>query len=76
MAKYPIYNPQAFDQENVACPKCGWTGKGRDTLIIDLYGITKNREVHCPECDNYLGALPLENNPKGDSGSQLGFQIG
>lgn len=71
-----IFDPLKFYEEKLACPQCSWTGIGDEAILIDLYGITNSREVRCPNCDALLGILPVEKNNLGDSGDQLGFQIG
>jgi hypothetical protein len=71
-----VFNPATFDDQLLTCSKCNWNGRGSETVIIDLYNVTDNREVRCPKCDNLLGILPVEKETPGDSGDQLGFQIG
>ncbi len=51
------YNENNFDEQAISCSACGWNGKGSDTNIIDLYGITKVKEVHCPKCDAYIAGI-------------------
>lgn len=71
-----VFEPLTFDEEQLTCPHCNWTGRGDEAIIIDLYNITAGKEVRCPKCDALLGILPAEKNNLGDSGDQLGFQIG
>ena len=52
-----VYNERGFDDEIISCSRCGWEGSGYDANIIDLYGLTKVKEVHCPNCDSYLGGV-------------------
>lgn len=46
-----------FDEEHLDCPYCDWRGRGDESVIIDFYGITRNQEVRCPECDAIIGRL-------------------
>lgn len=71
-----IFDPLVFYEEKLTCPQCNWNGRGDEAILIDLYGLTNTREVRCPNCDALLGILPVEKNNLGDSGDQLGFQIG
>ena len=71
-----VFNPATFDDQVLTCSECHWTGPGSEANIIDLYNVAENREVRCPQCDNLLGLLPVEKETPGDSGDELGFQIG
>lgn len=74
MAK--VYLPNEFDEVSIKCPSCGWSGTGAETNIIDLYGVAKAKEVHCPNCDTFLGNLKKEEPPAGQSADPLSFQLG
>jgi hypothetical protein len=65
-----------FDELTITCPNCGWNGLGADTNIIDLYGLTKLKEVHCPACDNYIAGLERERAPGDPEGDELSNQLG
>lgn len=52
-----VYSENSFDEQEISCSDCGWKGTGRDTNIVDLYGVSKLKEIHCPECDAYLAGL-------------------
>ena len=52
-----VYNERGFDEEVISCGRCGWEGSGYDANIIDLYGLSRVKEVHCPKCDSYLGGV-------------------
>lgn len=59
-----IYIEAEFDEQVLECPSCNWKGSGSDTIIIDLYGISEVKEIHCPECDSYLaGVRSRSDNP-------------
>jgi hypothetical protein len=60
-----IYDPVNFDEQEINCLRCGWTGTGSETIIIDLYGIGDAQQVNCPDCDNNLGSLPRTGAPRG-----------
>jgi len=71
----PVYNEQNFDEQRFTCPNCHWKGKGYDTVIIDIFGVVKNQEVHCPNCDEKLAILTKDSTP-GESASDRSFQAG
>ena len=73
-AKDRIYNERTFDDEQLACPKCGWNGTGDQAHVAGFYGIGKFKEVLCPNCNEYLGNI-LRQDSKSGSG-QLGSQTG
>ncbi len=73
----PEYLQSSFDDQQLSCPKCQWKGTGADAVIIDFYGITKTKEVHCPDCDEKIGILVRdEDPPPGESATGLSFQTG
>lgn len=51
------FNSTEFNEEVIRCSKCGWEGSGVDANIVDFYGLTKVKDVHCPSCDSFLGGL-------------------
>jgi|RhiMethySRZTD1v2_1073278.scaffolds.fasta_scaffold3363289_1 hypothetical protein len=61
-----VYNERGFDDEIIKCGRCGWEGSGYDVNIIDLYGLSKVKEVHCPSCDSYLGGVQNADNKISD----------
>jgi predicted RNA-binding Zn-ribbon protein involved in translation (DUF1610 family) len=56
-AKDKIYDPRTFDEEALICPHCGWKGNGSETHVAGFYGLSKYKEVLCPNCSEYLGNL-------------------
>ena len=52
-----VYYDTEFDEQSLECPTCSWKGKGYDTNVIDLYGVSDVKEIHCPNCDQYLGGI-------------------
>jgi uncharacterized C2H2 Zn-finger protein len=52
-----IFRDANFEEENLHCPHCEWHGRGDESVVIDFYGITRNQEVRCPECDAIIGQL-------------------
>ncbi len=74
----PQYSAKEFDDQALTCPNCQWKGKGSNAVIIDFYGIAKNKEAHCPECDNTIGVVANDDNsnPPGESATDLSFQLG
>jgi hypothetical protein len=71
-----VYSENGFDELAVTCSNCGWKGLGSETNIIDLYGLSKLKEVHCPSCDNYLTGLQRERTHGNRDGDELSNQLG
>ena len=71
-----VFFEDDFDDQLIQCDNCNWKGEGREAVIIDLFGISKTQEVHCPKCDNYLGALKRSDRAPGESSDEFSFQIG
>lgn len=73
----PEYSATNFEEQSLSCPKCGWKGTGYDAVVIDFFGVTKSKEVHCPQCDT---TIAIVTNDKGDapgeSATDLSFQTG
>jgi hypothetical protein len=73
----PQYNERNFDDQDLACTKCAWKGKGSDANVIDFYGVVANKEVHCPECDEKLALVQKDKGgTPGESANDLSFQLG
>lgn len=70
-----VFDDVSFDNEDMSCPGCGWNGKGTDTHIIDFYGVSANKEVHCPNCDSYLGVVKKSDTPRGGTAGPVSFQF-
>jgi len=66
-----VYNERGFDDEIIKCGRCGWEGSGYDVNIIDLYGLSKVKEVHCPSCDSYLGGVQNADSKIADRNERL-----
>lgn len=67
----------SFQDQPLQCSNCQWRGVGADAVVIDFYGVTKNKEVHCPECDETLGVVRQDNDPPpGESDTEISFQTG
>lgn len=78
-----VFNERGFDEEVISCGRCGWEGSGYDANIIDLYGLSRVKEVHCPKCDSYIGGIQNAENRISDrnerhynSSDPLGNQFG
>lgn len=66
-----VYNERGFDDEIIRCGRCGWEGSGYDVNIVDLYGISKVKEIHCPSCDSYLGGVQNADNKITDRNERI-----
>ncbi len=56
-ARDKIFEQRSFDDETLHCPHCGWVGPGSDAHVAGFYGLSKFKEVQCPDCNEYLGNL-------------------
>lgn len=70
------YNANELDTLTLQCDKCGWEGKASEANLIDFYGVTADKELHCPTCDHTLATVKTDDKAVGDSGDSIGFQIG
>jgi hypothetical protein len=71
-----IFNENEFNTQMLTCSNCGWTGRGSEAVVIDLYGLAKAKQVNCPACDNNLGSLSKGDGPPGGINDELSNQIG
>lgn len=71
-----VFPANGFDKAQLICHNCGWKGIGSETNIIDLYGLTKLKEVHCPSCDSYIAGLESQRTTGNPDGDELSNQIG
>ena len=71
-----VYTPQQLNYTSLICTQCNWSGTGDKAVIIDFYGLSDIKEVHCPECDTQIAALKNEDENRGESADQVSFQIG
>jgi hypothetical protein len=62
-----VYNEREFYDKSILCDRCGWEGTGYDVNIVDLYGLAKVKEVHCPNCDSHLAGIEKASNVEKDS---------
>ena len=71
------FNSSSFDEQPLQCSKCNWQGTGADGNVISFYGVSDNKEIHCPNCDENLGVVKKDNDPPpGESATDLSFQFG
>lgn len=70
-----VYSEKEFQDMQVTCPNCSWEGKGLNVIIIDLYGVSKLKEAHCPNCDAYLAGISNSIEPETGS-NELSMQFG
>lgn len=50
----PAVEDQIAEDEPVVCPRCGWSGFGKD---LDLEMFQEVAEVNCPECGKRIHLL-------------------
>lgn len=46
-----------YEEQELSCSTCGWAGKGGDAILIDFYGVSDVKELHCPNCDTILATI-------------------
>jgi hypothetical protein len=71
-----VYKENTLDTIDITCDACKWKGKGSEANIIDLYGLTKYQELHCPDCDAFLANVDPDGGASGESADPLSFQTG
>ena len=59
-----VYTKEELENATLQCDNCGWQGKGSEAKIVDLYGVAKTEEIHCPNCDTYLAGLRTDRGAK------------
>ncbi len=73
----PEYKEREFDDQSLSCSNCHWKGKGIDAVMIDFFGVGKNKEAHCPDCDETIAIVKREEGgTPGESANDLSFQTG
>ncbi len=73
---WPSYPDKEFDEKALTCSNCGWNGQGHEAVVIDFYGVTDNKEAHCPQCDKTIAIVQKSERPPGESASDLSYQFG
>ncbi len=71
-----MYSERDYEEQSFNCPKCGWTGKGEETHIIDFYGISRVMEAHCPGCDKLIANITRQERGRSGPGGPSSFHIG
>ena len=73
----PVFKEREFDEQPLRCDKCQWSGKGYEAVVIGFYGVSDQKEAHCPDCDKKLAIVEKDNDPPpGESANDLSFQFG
>lgn len=70
------YLDNDFEEKDLSCSKYGWKGKGHEVVVIDFYGVTDKKEMHCPQCDTTIALLQKGEDQLGESATELSFQLG
>lgn len=71
----PEYSSTTFEEQDLHCANCNWQGKGYNAVVIDFFGVTKSKEVHCPECDKTIGIVTTDGgDTPGESTNDPSFQ--
>jgi predicted RNA-binding Zn-ribbon protein involved in translation (DUF1610 family) len=47
-----------FRNATLTCPKCAWSGQGRQTEVGEVFEDRMVSEYHCPKCSEYLAVAP------------------
>jgi hypothetical protein len=72
----PEFSNRDFEEQDLQCGNCNWQGKGYDANVIDFFGVSKSKEVHCPNCDVTIGIVTKTGGTPGESANGLSFQTG
>ncbi len=72
----PSFRDNEFDEKALTCTKCGWNGQGHEAVVLGFYGVSDNKEVLCPQCDNKIAIVQKGERPSGESASDLSYQFG
>ena len=71
----PEYRDSNYEDKVLQCSNCSWKGKAADAILIDFFGVSKNKELHCPNCDTTIAIITTdEGGTPGGSASDLNFQ--
>jgi hypothetical protein len=46
-----------WKESAVTCRECGWSGRGRDTELGEMFG--EGAEYHCPKCSDQMVFVPF-----------------
>ncbi len=71
-----VFTSQQLNYISLKCSRCNWSDTGDKAIVIDFYGLSEVKEVHCPQCDAQLAALRNDDDTGGESADQVNFQIG
>jgi DNA-directed RNA polymerase subunit RPC12/RpoP len=56
-----VFDEMDYESQPLACENCGWKNTAGDANLIDFYGISSVKELHCPQCDNTIGIIKSKN---------------
>lgn len=60
-AHIAFHSYSEFRNATVTCPRCGWSGQGRQMKVGEVYEGGQVSEYHCPRCEgngDYLAVAP------------------
>lgn len=52
-----LLDPYTYQEQELSCDACGWKGVGADAILIDYYGVSDIKELHCPNCDTVIATI-------------------
>ncbi|MBA2328734.1 MAG: hypothetical protein H0V91_03845 [Flavisolibacter sp.] len=52
-----VFTSQQLNYISLISSRCGWSDTVDKAIVIDFYGLSEVKEVHCPQCDAQLAAL-------------------
>jgi predicted RNA-binding Zn-ribbon protein involved in translation (DUF1610 family) len=47
-----------FRNAAITCPKCAWSGQGRQAEVGEMFEGGTVSEYHCPQCGEYIAVAP------------------
>lgn len=69
----PEFRDSNYEEKMLQCSNCSWKGKGVDAILIDFFGVSKTKELHCPKCDTTIGLITKDEGKPGESVSKFSF---
>jgi len=55
-----VYGDEDHTENTLSCDACGWRGTIDRANVLDFYGVSKIKEIHCPSCEALIGSINVE----------------
>ena len=57
-----VFSEMDYESQPVVCENCGWKDQAGNANLIDFYGVSATKEIHCPQCDNTIAIIHSDSN--------------